>query len=69
MKYILEIPDNKSTTAEEFFKSVSFIKTAKAISANQITNVSILKSIEEYESKKVIPTPMNMAEFKSFINA
>ena len=37
MKYILEIPENKIAFAEEFFKSVSFIKKIKAIASNEIS--------------------------------
>ena len=53
MKYIVEIPDNKIAFAEEFFKSISFVKNVKAITPNEITNTSILKGIEDYESKSV----------------
>ena len=49
MKYILEISENKIAFAEEFFKSISFVKNVKAIAANEITNTAILKSIDEYE--------------------
>ena len=69
MKYILDIPENKMAFAEEFFKSISFIKKIKAIASNEITNTSILKGIEEYESKKVTPTPLNLVELKAMINA
>jgi hypothetical protein len=69
MKYILEIPENKIAFAEEFFKSISFVKKVKAITQNEITNVSILKEIENYENKKVSPTPMNLQELKAMINA
>lgn len=69
MKYILEIPENKMAFAEEFFKSISFIKTIKAISPNEITNIAVLKSIEDYESKKIIPTPLNLAELEAMIDA
>ena len=69
MKYILEIPENKSEFAIEFFKSISFIKKVTAIVPNEITNLSLLKSIEDYESKKTQPTPLNLAELKEMINA
>ena len=69
MKYILEIPENKIAFAEEFFKSISFVKNVKAIAANEITNTAILKSIDEYELKKVSPSPMNLQELKAFIGA
>jgi hypothetical protein len=69
MKYILEIPENKTAFAEEFFKSISFVKKVKAIAPNEITNITILKGIEDYESKKVVPTPLNLAELKAMINA
>jgi hypothetical protein len=34
-----------------------------------ITNPVILKEIEDYESKKTTPTPLNLAELKAMINA
>ena len=69
MKYILEIPENKTAFAEEFFKSVSFIKNVKMLLPNEITNAAILKSIEDYESKNVKPIPFNLAELKAMIDA
>jgi hypothetical protein len=69
MKYILDIADNKTALAEEFFKSISFIKKVKAIFPNEITNTAILKSIEDYENKKTRPTPLNLAELSAMINA
>jgi hypothetical protein len=69
MKYILDIPENKMAFAEEFFKSVSFVKKVKAIASNEITNTAILKGIEDYESKKVKPSPLNLTELKAMINA
>ena len=69
MKYILDIPENKSAFAEEFFKSVNFVTKIKVISSNEITNSAILKSIEEYESKKIIPTPLNLKELKEMLDA
>ena len=69
MKYILDIPENKMAFAEEFFKSISFIKKIKAIAPNEINNTAVLKGIEDYESKKVTPTPLNLAELKAMINA
>jgi len=41
----------------------------KAIVSNEITNSTILKSIEDYESGDVKPTSINLAEFKKMINA
>lgn len=69
MKYILEITENKSDFAIEFFKSISFVKKVTAILPNEITNPSILKSIEDYENKNSIPTPLNLAELNAMINA
>jgi len=68
MKYLLEIADNKKTFAEEFFKSVSFIKNAKQIMPNEITNPAILKSIEEYEKGKAKPTPLSLTTLKKMLN-
>lgn len=69
MKYILDIPENKSAFAEEFFKSVSFVTKIKMILPNEITNTAILKSIEEYETKKKFPTPLNLKELKAMLDA
>ena len=70
MKYILdiEISDNKATFAEEFFKTISFVKKVRAVAKNEITNPSILHSIDEYENGKTKPTPLNLAELKAMIN-
>ncbi len=69
MKYILEIPDNKTSFAEEFFKSISFVKKVKAVTDNEITNPAILLSIEQYENGKTIPTILNLDDLKKLVNA
>jgi hypothetical protein len=68
MKYILEVADTEMEFAEKFFKNVSFIKKVKALKPNEITNPKILKSIEEYEKKKVKPTPINLEKLKQMLN-
>jgi hypothetical protein len=64
MKYILDIDiaDDKRTFAEEFFKTISFVKKVRAIASNEITNPAILQSIEDYETGKAKPTPLNLVE-------
>lgn len=71
MKYRLDIDidDNKATFAEEFFKTISFVKKVQAIANNEITNPAILQSIDDYEKGKSNPTPLNLAELKSLIDA
>ena len=71
MKYTLEIEidDDKSFFAEEFFKAVSFVKKVKHIASNEITNPAIIESIESYENGKTNPTPLNLSELKEMINA
>ncbi len=69
MKFILEVPKNKKAFAEEFFKSISFVKNIKSVSKNEITNDAILKEIENYENKKLNPTPLSLAELKAMLNA
>jgi hypothetical protein len=71
MKYILDIDiaDNKIAFAEEFFKTISFVKKVRVIPGNEITNLAILQSIEDYEKGKVKPTPLNLAELKAMIHA
>lgn len=69
MKYIIDVTENKSAFAEEFFKSVSFIKNVKVIQPSEITNPLILKGIEDYEQGNAKPTPMSLSELKTFINS
>ena len=68
MKIMLDVQDDKTDFALEFFKSISFIKKSKAIAKNEITNPLILKSIEDYESKKINSTPLSLKELKKFLN-
>jgi hypothetical protein len=68
MKYVLEVPDNKSDFAEEFFKTISFVKNIKQIASNEITNPSILQSIDDYEIGKLTPTPLSLKELKVMLN-
>lgn len=69
MKILVEVADNKVNFAMEFFKNIPFIKNTRSIDKNEITNPSILKSIEDYENKKTNPTPLSLKELKKFINA
>ena len=69
MKYILDISDDKVAFAEEFFKSVSFVKKVRVVAPNEITNSAILRSIEAYESGKEKPTSFNLAQLKKMLNA
>jgi hypothetical protein len=71
MKYILDIDiaDDKRSFAEEFFKTISFVKKVRAIASNEITNPAILQSIEDYETGKAKPTPLNLAELKAMLDA
>ncbi len=69
MKYVVEVIDKDVDLAEEFLKKVSFIKKAKALKPNEITNPEILKSIEEYEQGKVKPTPLSLKKLKALLNA
>ena len=68
MKYLLEVPDNKSDFAEEFFKTISFVKNIKQITSNEITNPLILQIIEDYETGKLNPTPLSLKELKDMLN-
>jgi hypothetical protein len=71
MRYLLDIDiaDNKTTFAEEFFKTISFVKKVRVIASNEITNPAILQSIDDYEKGKAKPTPLSLAELKVMINA
>jgi len=68
MKFILEIAENKSEHAKEFFKTISFIKNVKAIQSNEITNPTILQNIEAYEKGKLKATPLNLEDLKLMLN-
>lgn len=70
MKYRLdvEVDDNEISFAENFFKSIRFIKKIRAVAPNEITNPSILKSIDAYE-KGNEPTPLSLTELKAMLNA
>lgn len=65
----LEIPENKLAFIEEFFKSISFVRRVRVSASNEITNPAILQSIEAYETGQVKPTPLNLEELKSMLDA
>jgi hypothetical protein len=69
MKILVEVADNKVNFAMEFFKNITFVKNTTTIEKNEITNPSILKSIEDYENRKVTPAPLSLKELKKFLNA
>lgn len=52
MKYILEIPDNKVPFAEEFFKSISFVKKVSPLSDEKALLIGELK--EAVENLKLV---------------
>lgn len=70
MKYTLEIEieEDKTAFAEEFFKTISFVKKVKQIATNEITNPKILKSIDAYETAKIKPTALNLKELKELLH-
>ncbi len=71
MRYILDIDieENKQSFAEEFFKTISFVKKVRKVVSNEITNPAILQSIEDYENGRKNPTPLSLSELKEMINA
>ena len=71
MRYILDIDidDSKTTFAEEFFKTISFVKKVRAVASNEINNPAILQSIDDYEKGNINPTPLNLAELKAMLDA
>ncbi len=69
MKYLLDIAEDKTALAEEFFKNISFIKNVKAILPSEITNPAILRSIDEYENGKTKPAPLSLIELKAMLHA
>lgn len=71
MKYTIEIEiaDNQVSFAEEFFRTIRFIKKVTAIPANQITNTAILQSIEQYEKNETKPTALSLKELKDMLDA
>ncbi len=68
MKYILEIEEDKVSVAEELFKSIPFVRNVIAVQPNEIINQSICKSIEQYESGKVVPTPLSLVDLKQMLH-
>jgi hypothetical protein len=68
-RFELEMPENKLALAIEFFKSISFIKSVKAISPNEITNEEVLKRIEAYERGETKSIPFTIEELKEKVNA
>lgn len=71
MRYLLDIDiaDNKIAFAEEFFKTISFVKKVRVIASNEITNPAILQGMDDYEKGREKPTPLNLAELKAIIDA
>ena len=69
MKILLEVNDNKADLLLELLKDISFVKNAKQIADNEVTNPQIFKSIEDYETGKVLPTPCNLEDLKTLIHA
>jgi len=69
MKIVVDIDDSKLAFVMEFFKNVSFIKKARAITPDEITNPEISHSIEAYEKGKLKPTPVNLKELKAMMDA
>jgi hypothetical protein len=69
MKYIIDVKDSKKAFIEEFFKSISFVKSVKVISENEITNPAILKSIDAYEKNKVKPKAISFEKLKKMLDA
>ncbi len=67
MKYVIDIPDNKISFAEDFFKAISFIKTIKRVQPNEITNPTIMQSIKDYENGKTQPTLFNLNDLKEIL--
>ena len=69
MKILIEVNDEKVDFALEVLKSISFVKKAKKVAANEIANSAILQSIEDYENGKVKPTPVILSELKDLMHA
>ncbi|MBX7153839.1 MAG: hypothetical protein U0Y96_08440 [Candidatus Kapaibacterium sp.] len=69
MKFVIDVSDDKRDVAEELFKNISFIKNIQLIEANEVTNPVLLQSIEQYESKSTIPTPLSLDDLKKLIYA
>jgi hypothetical protein len=68
-KIVLEVPENKTKLALEFFKNVSFIKKANQIAKNEITNSLILAEIEAYEKGFKKPSKIDLAKLKKMLHA
>ncbi|MBP6432590.1 MAG: hypothetical protein KA319_12560 [Ferruginibacter sp.] len=66
-KIVLEVPENKTKLALEFFKNISFIKKANPIAKNEITNPLILSEIEAYEKGFKKPSKIDLAKLKKML--
>jgi len=60
MKYLLDIPEERAIDAEKLFQSTDFIEQFRVIASNEITNSTLLESIEAYESGRVLPSPLTL---------
>jgi hypothetical protein len=69
MKYLLDIPEERAKEAEKLFSSTDFIENFHVVSPNEITNSTVMESIEAYESGRIIPTPLSLKELKDLIDA
>jgi hypothetical protein len=69
MKIVLDVENSKVELFMEFMRSLSFVKSTQQLEPGLITNQAILKSIDDYESGNVQPTPANLDDLKALLNA
>ena len=69
MKIVLDVENSKVELFMEFMRSLSFVKSTQQLEPGLITNQAILKSIDDYESGSVQPTPANLDDLRALLNA
>lgn len=69
MEILLDVNDDKAELFLEFIKNIPFVRSSEKVSSGQVGNKAVLQSIEDYESGKVAPTPLNLTDLKNLIDA
>jgi hypothetical protein len=66
-KVVIDVPENKVSFAEDFFRAISFVKEVSPFAENEITNESVLQSINSYENGTVQPVAVNLEDLKRLL--
>jgi hypothetical protein len=66
-KVVIDVPENKVSFAEDFFRAISFVKEVSPFAENEITNESVLQSINSYENGAVQPVAVSLEDLKRLL--